>query len=130
MIVAFANTAMTESDTLEKQLLHRAGEGDVNVDVVRSLLEQKVSANCTDTCSPLYFAAWRGDLEIVKVLLEHKADTTAKYTLCTKQASTPLEAAKVSIGRAANDPKDDILAAWFNERLPQLKEVVKLLTDK
>ena len=66
------------TDLLQKQMIKAAKSG--NTAAVRALLEADrtlINARDSDASTPLHCAAWKGHVEVVKLLLEYGADIQA-----------------------------------------------------
>ena len=125
-IVLAVVTGPLAAGTKEDELLRAVRQGDVAA--VKALLDQGIPVDTKFRYdrTPLSFAADRGHLEIVKLLLERGADVNAKDTF---YKMTPLSAASMKgnvdivrllLARSPTDAGEVLLAAVYSKKAPLL----------
>jgi hypothetical protein len=103
-----------------------------HTEVVRLLLEAGANPNYAIKCIALYDAAKQGYPDIVKLLLDHRADTSIRYRSFDTRyhpSETALEAARSELACVKkNDPNDYIYDA-SSDRIQRLEQVIAILEE-
>jgi ankyrin repeat protein len=125
--IALAALSLAAGASGEADLLKAIRQGDAAA--VKALLAQgtRADAKYRYDRTALSFAADRGDVEIVKLLLERGADVNAKDTfysatpLTWAAANGHVEVVRLLLGRDATGA-DDVLSTGVRKRNPELVE--------